>query len=470
MINEEILTEIEKICKEQGNIPTEKYLISKKIITSKYKLTAYIKKNYNFNIWQNYFRDKGYSLKGDLLLNNKYVPVNKITLDNLYILIKQFENKNGYKPVVSDYNNSNNLPCWEFVSKLLKSNNISIKDFFDKPDKNHRKRVARAQVEFYDKYVDIFKQEFIKNGYINGDNLRNNNLGIPTPQWLANHCPDKKVKTYNQFIEWCGFKPNVNISKEKAIELIYKMQSKLDRPICAEDFINPKEGELGIRTIRRIWGETHIMQEELGLQITGKHADKYTKEEIIKLLDDFLDYILEKENRTIITYKDLRNYIPLDIKTYTKYLGCPIREYLLSKGFNMPNEGNGLNYCFKDGEKVRSQPELDFSNYIRNKLNLKYNIDYFRDVKYKTFTQCSKNSNCDYVVDYKGRKIYIEVVGMLKPEKKETFRTDIYNSKSKEKYRRNLVEKENMFIKAGLEYYILFTCDLNDEYLSRIFN
>ena len=467
--NHIILKCIEDLCKELNRIPKNKELFNMKIVSNLNSINKYCKK-LGFKSLHEYLRSKGFKTSLDLVLNNKIISIKDVSLNDLYELVQIYVDKNNHYPTVIDFNNSNNLPCWETASKLLKKNNISIKEFFEEPDDINRKRTARAQVEFYDKYVDIFKQEFIKNGYINGDDLRNNNLGIPTPQWLVNHCPDKKVKTYNQFIEWCGFKPNVNISKQKAIEIIYEMQLKLTRPICAEDFKNPQEGELGIRTVRRIWGETHIMQKELGLQITGKHADKYTKEEIVKLLDDFLNQILEKENRNIITYKDLRSYIPLDIKTYSRYLDCPIREYLLNKGFDMPNEGNGLNYIFKDGEKVRSQPELEFSNYIRNILKLQYNIDYFRDVKYKTFTQCSKNSNCDYVIDYKGRKIYIEVVGILKPEKKTTFRTDIYNSKSKEKYRRNLVDKENMFINAGLEYYILFTCDLNDEYLSKIFN
>jgi len=81
----------------------------------------------------------------------------------------------------------------------------------------------------------------------------------------------------------------------------------------------------------------------------------------------------------------------------------------------------------------------------------------------------TKSGN-NYIINYNEREIYIEVAGLLKSEKKELFRTDIYNSKSKEKYRQKLVDKENMFIKAGLEYYILFASDLNDEYLNKIFN
>jgi len=473
MINEQTLIEIENLCKEFGKIPREKDLIKINIITSKYKLSNYIQKQFGISIWQDYFREKGYPLKGDLLLRGKYISVNKLSLNDLNFLVDEFKDRNGYFPVVIDFNNSNNLPCWEYTSNFLQHNNISINEFFDKPDQIHRIRNVRPQVYFYDKYIEKFKSYFIEKGYIGYGDL--SNIDLPNANWLIKNCPNKEVKTYNQFIEWCGFKPHINISKEKAIEIIYLMQSELNRPICAEDFKNPQEGELGIRTVRRIWGETHIMQKELGLQITGKHADRYNINELKKSLNDLCDRILLNENRNIITYDEIRNYCnPSDVKTYERYfqdeLKCSLRDYLKTIGFDLPKEGNGMNFTFNDGEKVRSQFEFYFSSYLRNNLNLQYNINYIRDVKYKTFTQCSKNSNCDYVINYKGRKIYVEVVGILKPEKKTTFRTDVYNSKSKEKYRHNLVDKENMFINAGLEYYILFTCDLNDEYLSKIFN
>jgi hypothetical protein len=129
----------------------------------------------------------------------------------------------------------------------------------------------------------------------------------------------------------------------------------------------------------------------------------------------------------------------------------------------------GMNFKFNDGEKVLSQYEFYFSNYLRNNLHLEYNKDYFRDIKYKTFSNCNKKINCDFVINYKGKTIYIEIIGMLKSEKKLSYRNDIYKSKSKEKYRKTLIEKEDLFIKEGLEYYFLFTEDLNNNYLNDIF-
>ena len=212
LITNDTLIEIEIICKENNIIPKGKYLIEKGIISSIYKLNSYIKNNYNIDNWQDYFREKGYKVKGDLLLNGNYKLVDKLSLDDLYILVKDFKNNNKHTPTVIDFNNFNNLPSWEFTSKLLKQNNVSVKEFLGEPDSINRFRRPRSQIEFYNKYVDIFKKEFNKIGYINGNDLNNNNMGLPTAQWLAKHCPDEKVKTYNQFIEWCGLKPFQNIS------------------------------------------------------------------------------------------------------------------------------------------------------------------------------------------------------------------------------------------------------------------
>lgn len=469
------LLKIEELCKEFGNIPTGKSLIKRKIVISMYTLEFFIQKNFNISIWQDYFRLKGYPVKGDLLVNGKYITANKIILDDLNSLVANFKIEHGHMPNIIEFSNKNNLPCWETASKILKSNNINTKEFFEAPDKINRLRNPRPQVDYYNKYIEIFKNEFISKEYINAGDLSNNTVELPTASWLVKYCPDKNVKTYSQFLEWCGFKPYVNISKEVATEIIYNMQSKLDRPISGEDFNNPKVGELGIRTVRRIWGEAWKMQQELGLTITGKHADKYTIQELKESINNICNTIYNNENRKIITYNDIKNNcIPGEISTYDRYfkkeLGLSFREYLQSIGFDMPQSGNGMNYTFNDGEKVKSQIEYNFSLYLRNILNLKYNVDFQREVKYKTFTNCKNNCNCDYIIKYKNRIIYVEIAGMLKPEKKLTFKNDTYNSKSKEKYRRSLTAKEYMFIEAGLDYYILFSDDISDDILNEIFN
>ena len=337
--------------------------------------------------------------------------------------------------------------------------------------KDKRKSIHKESYEFY---VEKFKEVYLTQGKIKSKQLTKNNYGLPTANWFIFNCPDKKVKTYNQFLIYCGFRPHSSISKDLVVDIVLEMQSKLDRPISAEDFKSPKDNEVGIRIIRRIWGEVWKMQQELGLQITGKHADKYTIDEITGSLIKICEDIYNNEKRKIITYDEIRKYGCIAINIYQSYLNkelnMTLRQYLNSIGFDMPREGNGLNFTYEDGEKIRSYYELLFSNYLRNILNIQFNNDYYRDVKYKTFLDCERNIDCDYIIHYKNRVIYLEIVGILKPEKKLTYKNETYIHKSKEKYRQGLIEKENLLLEAGLEYYILFSDDLNEEIYKKIFN
>jgi hypothetical protein len=188
------------------------------------------------------------------------------------------------------------------------------------------------------------------------------------------------------------------------------------------------------------------------------------------------EFIFSKEQRKIITYKDINKNNHMQHtnsynKIFLKELGMTLRDYVQSIGFDFAQEGNGLNHTFEDGEKTRSQYELNFSIYLREIIGLKYNNDYYRDVKYKTFTLKYKGlMNCDYVIIYKNKIIYIEIAGILCNYKEWYLNNKPLNSKSKEKYRLKLREKENMLKDAGLEYYILFPCDLNEDIYKKIFN
>jgi len=311
--------------------------------------------------------------------------------------------------------------------------------------------------------------------------------GLPSYETYVSHFGNNLVN----LVELCGFtlsdeeSYNLNnrgrkntLSKEEVTLIIYKMQKTLKRPLMYDDFRNPLENTIGITEIRKYFKTMNNMKEQLGLQIIqenmlGKQLDvTVAKQHINKLCEE----ILEKENRKMITYKDIdrceftngsHNYHRL----FVKELGITLREYLYGIGFDMVQEGRGLNYIFEDGEKTRSQYELDFSIYLRNIICLEHNINYYRDVKYKTFI-CDYNKlmDCDYMIEYKGRKIYIEIAGLLRDYKEWYLNDKPLKSKSKEKYRLKLKEKENMFKQSGVEYYILFPCDLNEGVYKKIFN
>ena len=316
---------------------------------------------------------------------------------------------------------------------------------------------------------ELFKQKFIDESNKLGRPLKfrelvNNSYGLPSSRWFITNCPNNGVKNYNQFIEWCGFKPNENISKGMAIQIILDMQSRITRPLMQDDFNNPKANEIGIRVIYRIWGSFNAMKAELGLEIimedmVNKSRNfKTLQMDIMKLCKN----IYEKENRKIITLTDIdKNEDTLSSQTYTsifKQNNTTLREFLKSIGFSMVRAGRGLNYMFEDGEKVKSSYEYEFSRYLRETLGLEFNKDYVRDIKYKTFVkdEYKRRLDCDYIINYQGRTIYIEVTGLLRDYDKYYYEDRIINSKSKEKYRIKLMEKEKMLKENNLEYYLLF--------------
>lgn len=139
-----------------------------------------------------------------------------------------------------------------------------------------------------------------------------------------------------------------------------------------------------------------------------------------------------------------------------------LADVLSDKGISLGKQGRGINHIFDDGEHTFSVYEYIFSHYLR-KCGLKYDKDYVRDIKYSDFVQSYEgNMNCDYVICIDDRKIYIEIAGVLDNYKKWYYQDrEMTDSESKELYRLKLKEKEKMLSTEGLEYYILFPCDLS---------
>lgn len=464
----EIIENIKEECKETYLIPNNRYIVNKYV--SIQTLDRICIKLFN-DRFEDYLRSLGYKRLSDFKLNNKYVSKLNIEIDELYELVEIYVKQFNAVPKLEDFKYKNNLPSWETVNKILKENVISINDFFLKIGRIDN---PRSQKYYYDNYVEKFIKTYREKGHIKSVELNKNIYGLPSANWLVNNCPDKKIKTYNDFVIWCGLKPFHTIPKETVIKIIYHMQSKLDRPITAEDFNNPKKDEVGIRTIRRIWGEVHIMQDELGLKLTGKHATKDI-EEVKSSIIKVCNLIYEKYHRKTITYKDINSFdFTLCASTYSRIFAIynsNLRSFIKSIGFDLQKEGMGLNHKFEDGEKVLSQYEFNFSNYLRDELNLKYNKDYFRDIKYRTFAkECKGNFNCDYIINYKVRKIYIEIAGMLPNHNNENLYNKELKSKTKEKYRKHLIYKESLLKLNNLEHYIIFPCDCNKEFFNAIFN
>ena len=261
-----------------------------------------------------------------------------------------------------------------------------------------------------------------------------------------------------------------NLTKDDCIKIILNMQSKLDRPLEYKDFRNPNIDEIGVTIIKKYWGSLNKMKQELGLKIVqesmmNKQLSKENFDETVKNILSFL----HKECRNFTTTREIHensdwaSYGTLD-RMSKKYYGVNFIKHLNTFGITFGNQGRGINYDFDDGEHITSQYEYMFSKFLKQN-GFIYKKDYFRDIKYSTFiTEYSGNMNCDYVIHTQDEILYIEIAGIIADYKTWYYEDKkISRSKSKEKYRMKLKEKETMLKNNGLKYFILFPCDLTQE-------
>jgi hypothetical protein len=143
-----------------------------------------------------------------------------------------------------------------------------------------------------------------------------------------------------------------------------------------------------------------------------------------------------------------------------KRIGTTVREYVESLGFELNKAGRGMNFTYDDGEKVYSYWEYIFSNFIREK-GLKFSLDYNRSVRYSTFINSySGYSDCDYEINVAGKTVYVEIAGMLRDYKDWYYSDSKINSLSVDEYRKKLKSKEEILSGNGINYSIIFPCDI----------
>lgn len=411
----EIITKYKELSAElNGKIPTHSDINAKAKIESTFPNTYEISREYKYILELR----EACNIKESVIHNSKY------SKEELILLLQAYINKYGYP--------------------LSKRN--SFKSKFDMPS--------------YESYVSVF-----------GDNLVD----------IITQCGYSLTEDEIYNINSRGIASNK--TKEEVIEIIVNMQSKLSRPLMYDDFRNPNKNEVGITSIKKFWGSMNKMKKELGLKVIQESMiDKIRtfnelKEDITRLCNK----IYTEENRKIITYKDIDNDKSL-LSSHTYYgvfkiNNNTIRDFIKSLGFELLEGGRGLIHIFEDGEKTKSSYEYEFSKYLKEKINLEYNIDYIRDIRYREFiSDYNGLLDCDYIINYQGRKIYIEVTGLLRDYEEYYYENKVINSNSKEKYRHHLMDKEKMFKDSGLEYYLLFPKNRNTkismdfDFIDKIFN
>lgn len=464
----EVLIQIDKYCKEHNN--RFGTLEEMEIIHDKKSLNYRSKIDYKISNFFDLLRGFGYGYKNDLVVNGKFKSAKTLSIEDLERLLKQFYNIYHITPSTrSHYKHEYNMPSYSTVDKLVKSNNIELKDIYIKLgfDLNGRDKKEND----YIKWLEILKNKIKETGII--PTIRDfSNLGLPTSRWFVVHCNNDKVKDFNTFIEYeLGEKPRYFMSKEMATEIIMKLYKELG--------YSPTKNELQPyiceSVIKRIWGGINKMKQELNLEILGENnREKHIDFEKLKtILLEVCNKLIEKDiNKTTITTKDITDNCPVVFGTFERIFkqnNITVRELLESNGFNYQKEGQGYVYNFQDGEKTKSQFEFLFSNKLKE-LGYEYNKHYFRDVRYKTFIPNYKGLlDCDYIIHINDKTIYIEIAGMLRDYKNKYKTPEIISSKSKRKYAEKLNIKENMFIQQNLNYFILFPSDLKEDNLDFLF-
>lgn len=463
---EDILNKIKEYCIKNNN----RYGTLKEMNISydRPSLNYRSKKDYGVDTFDKLLRNIGYGAKGDLIVNNIFIQPEKLTVEDIKILIKEFINKFGKTPTNKDYSIINNLPSYSKFVKIIKNNNLNIKDFY----KENRLQVDNKdkQNDKYNNYVLKLKQYILDTNTIPKFSELTK-LGFPDGRWFVVHSNNKNVNNYNSFLEYeLKVKPRFYMSKEMAINIILRVYKDLGHSPTRKE-LNPY---VHMSIIKRIWGSTTNMKKELGLELTGSNnMNKHIAFEDLKIILLKTCKKLLNDRKDTITTDDISKNCPVRYGTFEnifKSNNTTVRSFLNMNGIKFQKAGVGYVYKFEDNEVTKSQFELVFTNKLRN-LGYQYNKDYLRDVRYKTFINKYEGLlDCDYEIRIKDRIIYIEVAGMLRDYKEKYKTPQLIPSKSKSKYAEKLNLKEKMFIDNKLEYFILFPSDLKEENLDKLFD
>lgn len=414
------------------------------------------------------------------IIDGREVKSTQLTYDQLTYLYSEYVSRVGRTPPMSDCKSTNNLPQPRRVKEILAANNVAYKEFVAQFTPKGEAGRIRASVKDYALYVDSFKKLFVttSKGLWASDLTRN---GLPCAAWLVNNCPDTTVKNYRDFCRWCGFEPVKKIyTKDEVSDLLRKAQDQLGHRLTTDDLGNNGTCHVSEMVIKRLFGSLNNAIEELGL-IKDRPPQGPAFEYYADKLKQTLYAIKAKTGRTTVSWRDIENdlYAP-EGETHTGHKayqaafrreGVDLFQFMYGLGFKMNT--SRFSYCdtFPDGERVRSAMEYDVSKYLRT-IGLKYNQEYFRDVKYRTFlNDVYGRIDCDYVVDIDGTKRYIEVAGIIYTvdDSADDWRTHQFSSERENEYRDKMVRKERLLIEAGVPFLFLFRPDMeNDRYKAKI--
>lgn len=445
-----IKNEILEICKTLNKIPTWKEIRTNKEIPH-HRILKKIFINYKRG-YQEFCEQNGYKVKRKKSKISKY---EYWTYQDLVNLWDSFYKKHNHYPTGEEYHtHKHGLPNLRDIKKICGNKFEKFKEKY---------KISKAvKTKPYKKYCEIFI-----NICKNEDRIlttlelgrKNKYSGIlPNAQWFIKNCPDKNIKTYNDFIKYLKLESPYEVSKEDVIKIILKKSKKLNRSLKCRDFTNIKKDEVGIKIIKKYWGSFNNMLKELKLPINHENGKHKTLEEMKNDIIKLGNYIKENEGRNYIDYNDVNNckwcsHSETYNKYFKEYLNKYLGEFIESIGFVSKVGTLGKFFMFDDGEKTVSKHEYIVSNYLREK-NIKYN----RNILYRKFIKNYQGKmNCDYVIDLNNKVWYVEVAGML-----DYTRGKIKDNYIMENYRCKLKAKEKMLEENNLNYKIIYPTDLEN--------
>ena len=409
-----------------------------------------------------------------LKIGNNEVCSTEITYQDLIILYNQYIDTYGEVPVYSKCDSKHNMPQGRIITHVLKKNNITYNDFLLQFGKTFH---VRTESKNYNLYVKKFK----KVSHMLGRTLKQNELcgnhyGLPNSSWFVKYCPDKNVRTYNDFVLWCGLDSNkLTKNKDVIINTLINLEKELERPILQKDITTEKVG-FSMIAINRIFGGLNKAKEEIGLMPTPSDKPLYSFNYYKNTLTEALENLYMKTGRKFITWHDLESNLyhinKIEHKSMVKAFkgeGIDIFAYIKSLGFEMNPNNFSFKHTFDDGERVVSTMEFDFSTYLRS-IGFIYNKSYFRDVMYKTFTNSNRKINCDYsILLSNGEFLYIEIAGMISNAMND-WRTHNYQYKIHHNYQQKMLYKEKILIENDCKYLFLFLSEMKTGKYKEILN
>lgn len=405
--------------------------------------------------------------KNNLMVDGVIKPLKELDYDDLVWLYSDYIDKHGKVPTTNECTIKNNLPHGRIINKILTSSNITYNDFLNQFGKVSH---VRTESKDYNLFLNKYKQISNKVGHgLTISELKNNSYGLPSAGWFVKNCPDPSVKTFNEFVLWCGYKSNeLKKDKQEVINILIDLEKKLGRPIVRYDI---KEETVGFSmiVINRIWGNLGNCKKELGLAKTLPFQPKpfiYYKD----ILDNFIDHV-NVNKKGFTTWKEIENYTNIDHKTFIKTFkdnGNDIYKYLALNNINLNPNGYGYTTILSSGEKITSSYEYDFSMFLEAN-GFYYNEDYKRDVLYRNYLPLDKKSriNCDYVFY---NKYFIEIAGIIS-NKDRDWDTHKYAHKVNIKYQNKMLKKKKILEEYDIDYLFLFPEDFYDQtYKEKFFN